>query len=882
MSRITPPTDGLVRHQLSDAPVIATSPIPVPTILAPPPQVKPTPPRPDRFSRDSYGNPRPVSRFSVDSDFTNGHSPIRSPPDQTPPRRITTLPEDDDEEDSASSTAAPSSHTSTSKSLAPSLPVLNLPSESFSIDTSDMKTPPLSQERIPDVPLETRSTLAALSRQDPLERRASRRFSSYNFSKMLPGSPSSKKLSSPQRPTRRAAPPPMPPLPETRGSISTDEGSVVRRHLDANGSFDDNRVPPPRTPSPRPDSDSSGPDPDSSMRIVPTPNATPTPSVPAPLPTSVSIFLQIGRQVKKTNVELPTNLSSIKLLFMERFEYDPGKEDFPEVYIRDYKTGVQFELEDMDDLREGTVLSLNIERECSGSTVVRCDNTLTCAALDQVKQHFDLTVGSLMQEIKEMKSSLDHTRRMSMAPSAAMMSLSPSMSVTKAMPKPEPLRLSPSITSLEASPLPVPSSSSIVLTNEKRLELQTQHDEIVSLRRDLAVMRQVHVDFLAETKESFGKLRTQNSAMREVVKTKMGGSRALLDNSKAKMETQCQEAIQAVEEISDIIDNAREDAYKRFVTPSAKQISNIKQSLENATNFVDQFSRDVTLADPTWRSTWASELKRVQEEQGLLSHQRKLAADLKNDIKDAAGMFGAVQEFVNQRASGARVGSNRGYRPPSPDTTPGSGGIPNLLMEIRTKEADPHQRLRAIEAQRKAREKELMDRSTDEFQSELGTFVNGRKLKKTGGHEEVERVRARRNDNTLKKMLTGDTGDQGVGVLSPQVTGMSMLSAQHTGASMLSAQHTGTSTSASILSSQHTGPATPSMTAQHTGASSLTPQMTGGSVVSPSLAGSVGGSTTGNAAGHRLSGSSTGVSAASGASTISTSADISSRTEPSE
>lgn len=101
------------------------------------------------------------------------------------------------------------------------------------------------------------------------------------------------------------------------------------------------------------------------MRIVPTPNATPTPSVPAPLPTSVSIFLQIGRQVKKTNVELPTNLSSIKLLFMERFEYDPGKEDFPEVYIRDYKTGVQFELEDMDDLREGTVLSLNIERESS-------------------------------------------------------------------------------------------------------------------------------------------------------------------------------------------------------------------------------------------------------------------------------------------------------------------------------------------------------------------------------------------------------------------------------------------------------------------------------------------------------------------------------------
>lgn len=99
------------------------------------------------------------------------------------------------------------------------------------------------------------------------------------------------------------------------------------------------------------------------MRIVTAPDATPTPAAPTPLPASLSIFLQIGRQVKKTNVDLPTNLSSIKLLFMERFEYDPGKEDFPEVYVRDHKTGVQFELEDMDDLREGTVLSLNIERE---------------------------------------------------------------------------------------------------------------------------------------------------------------------------------------------------------------------------------------------------------------------------------------------------------------------------------------------------------------------------------------------------------------------------------------------------------------------------------------------------------------------------------------
>jgi len=50
---------------------------------------------------------------------------------------------------------------------------------------------------------------------------------------------------------------------------------------------------------------------------------------------------------------------------MEKFDYDPGVEDFPDVYIRDTATGLQFELEDVDELRDGSLLTLNIERECS-------------------------------------------------------------------------------------------------------------------------------------------------------------------------------------------------------------------------------------------------------------------------------------------------------------------------------------------------------------------------------------------------------------------------------------------------------------------------------------------------------------------------------------
>ena len=369
---------------------------------------------------------------------------------------------------------------------------------------------------------------------------------------------------------------------------------------------------------------------------------------------------------------------------------------------------------------------------------------------------------------------IERSRRMSAAttPASALLSASQSGST---------LRHPRSFTSMLSDASPVASLPPLPLidTTANRPNLTAQHEEVQSLRRDLAVMRQLHVDFLADTKESFSTLRAQNNSMRDVVRTKMGGSRAILDNSKAKLEAQCQDTIQSVEEISDNIDTAREDAYRRFVTPSKAQIAKISAELAKANEMVDQLSRDVSLADPTWRATWASELNRVMEEQKLLSYQSKLSADLINDIKDATEMWSNVQVFIDQRASGVGRGMSGKFRPPSPEA--GTTGINHLLMEIRTKEGDPSSRLKAIEAQQKAREKELANRKDeDEFSNELEGFVKGRRLKKTGGTEEAERQRTRRQEMTLRRMLTGGAAEES-GMSTPPITGSGSMTPQITG-----------------------------------------------------------------------------------------------------
>lgn len=93
--------------------------------------------------------------------------------------------------------------------------------------------------------------------------------------------------------------------------------------------------------------------------------------------------------------------------------------------------------------------------------------------------------------------------------------------------------------------------------------------------------------------------------------------------------------------------------------------------------------------------------------------------------------------------------------PPPPEE--GAGGFNTVMLELRGAAVDPEKRMKAIEANQRARTKELEARS-DEFQDELHSFVKDRKLKMTGGAEEVERVRQKRQEATLRAMFNGGTG----------------------------------------------------------------------------------------------------------------------------
>ena len=210
------------------------------------------------------------------------------------------------------------------------------------------------------------NSLAALKQSDALERRASKRFSTYNITKMtgsrIGGAGNRKSMvasSSALTPgdlavLTEAEEVPGPATPRKR------ERSMRKARQPPIQEQDEELPPPipaiPATESAKEESVTSDTQSETLANVSPK-------LPPSTLNQPFTVFMQVGREVKKATVEPGLTITMLRVLFMDKFSYSPGMDSFPAIYIRDGSSGIQYELEDMDEIKEKCLLSLNIERE---------------------------------------------------------------------------------------------------------------------------------------------------------------------------------------------------------------------------------------------------------------------------------------------------------------------------------------------------------------------------------------------------------------------------------------------------------------------------------------------------------------------------------------
>ncbi|KAL4946277.1 hypothetical protein BDV06DRAFT_183100 [Aspergillus oleicola] len=447
----------------------------------------------------------------------------------------------------------------------------------------------------------------------------------------------------------------------------------------------------------------------------------------------LTLFLQYRSKIKKYVLpEGSTGLTigRLQLAFIEKFAWNTHNNgaDLPEIYIQDAISGIRHELEDLNDVKDRSVLVLNVD------------------ALDEVKKHFDDEFGGVRRLLEGVKGALDgqgnmmqrvSDRQLDAVKEIARLAAAPSVSTSSA----------PAAGGAVRAPISGSASQMV---------------ELSSLRRDLAVLRQTYTDFSADIASSMGAIRSKadtvkSSAVDASVPSFEGNAgRTRISQGKKELAEESERLVSRVDDLQDLIEDLRKDVVTRGVRPLPRQLETVGKDVSNVTKEIKKMQDFLQREKPIWTKIWEKELQLVCEERDQLTMQEDLAADLQDDLEKAAQTFALVEQATKQQAMANGDGgptlrnvSRNVVIDPAVDPVKAKDGV---LDEVRALQPNHETRLEAIERAEKARQKELETRRVGLFQKELGKFVEEGKLKKSGGFEETERLRRVKDERNRKEM----------------------------------------------------------------------------------------------------------------------------------
>jgi hypothetical protein len=462
----------------------------------------------------------------------------------------------------------------------------------------------------------------------------------------------------------------------------------------------------------------------------------------------LTLFLQYKSRVKKIILDDGSNdlsVARLQLAFIDKFAWNSHSEgiDLPEIYIQDLQTGVRYELEDLSDIKNNTVLVLNVEQ------------------LDEVKRHVDDGFSNIRRVVEGIKTAVEDQqsaiklisdRQQETAKGLAGLSVTPQINGVR----------SPIVEPLKGTRSASPTKSSEKADVNQLIELQ-------SLRRDLAVMRQTYSSFSSEVEASMAAVRTKAAAVKSVAikvalpDIKGESGRAYVN--KELYETLPKDSssiIEFVDDVQDSIEDLRKDVVLRGVRPLPRQLEQMAKDLSHATAEVKRLEAYVNKEKPVWTKIWKQELQQVCDDKEALSDAEALVADMKYDLVEVENTFKLVEEAckqqnleANREADGGKALRNVSSGKmaafaldTSVDPRKAKDGV---LGEVKALDIDHESRLDAIQRAEKARKKELESRSEGAFKKELSGFVEDNKLKRTGGVEEAERLRKVKDERNRKE-----------------------------------------------------------------------------------------------------------------------------------
>lgn len=466
------------------------------------------------------------------------------------------------------------------------------------------------------------------------------------------------------------------------------------------------------------------------------------------------LFLQVGKEVKKVTYDGELTIPALQLLFMDKFSYTSGQLDFPHIYIRDPAANLSYELEDVSEVQNKSVLILNLEGKIGSISIFFSRNSVTHYILTYRVAAEDSRIADLQSQIvggfEAVNTDMAQFRSIIVD---TLESFRVQMTeAQRAMEKREIMTRPTNVATEAGKTVPQGKPIDTKLVNEIKVE----QENLTRLKRDLAVVRQMHNEFQTDSREMMEKLKNtikEREAAQPAVTAIENQTRRSVDQVKEKLQTSSSAITTRLEELQDVIDDLKHDVTQRRCRPSKAQLAHCSDEAIALDSEIKELSKLISTAKPVWKKTWEDELQTILKEQQFIKDQESLVVDLEEDHSTLMEVFRQLQKINEIQATSAPTKREFNVGP----TPEGFEGMSSVLKEVSMIDVDSSRRLRALNQAEKMRQREL-DNRIDEFEHELTSFVDSKKLKKTGGAEEAERERQRK-DKLMLQRLYGNTSN---------------------------------------------------------------------------------------------------------------------------
>lgn len=274
-------------------------------------------------------------------------------------------------------------------------------------------------------------------------------------------------------------------------------------------------------------------------------------------------------------------------------------------------------------------------------------------------------------------------------------------------------------------------------------QLESQQQEIETLRRDIAILRQINKEMRDETSKVITDIK-EKAVAKEHTEAKPS---TILEESRTLLEDKSDTIITRLEDLQDTIDQLKLDVTQRHCRPSEVQMAHCAKERQGLAEDIEAFGNAVAQVKPRWKKTWERELQTIVKEQQLLKDQEQLSKDMKEDLKALVEVYEQLEKVCEYQQ--VLKSNKKTFK-----VVPQEEGVRDVVLkQVNAIDVDHERRMRALEQADKMRQRELANRM-DDFEKELSRFVEMEKLKKTGGTAEMDRVRKQKDEEMLKALYT--------------------------------------------------------------------------------------------------------------------------------